>query len=96
MGFKYVSKNIIKGENEMDNKLLMSAAQFNLACLDKLSQKGKEGWGGWDNPEYEKEFEGKIVIQSLPLIQNDCVNIANYYMFLWNLMEVKNKGENEK
>ena len=78
----------------MDNKLLNSSMKFNLACMDKLRQKEKKGWIGWDNPEYEKEFEGKIVIQSLPLMQNDCVNISNYCMFLWNLME--NKKEEDK
>ena len=77
----------------MDNKLVDSAMKFNLACLDKLSQKEKRGWVGWDNPEYKKEFEDKIVIQSLPLIQNDCVNIANYCMFLWNLMEMEKEEE---
>ena len=77
----------------MDNKLRLAKINFEYACHKKLEAKEKLGWKGWDDLEHKKEFEGKIVIQSLPLIQNDCVNIANYCMFLWNLMEMEKEEE---
>jgi len=72
----------------MDNKLLDSAAKFNLACLDKLSQKEKEGWGGWDWESCKFSFEKRIKHDAKSkLTQKSLVNIANYCMFLWNLKE---------
>ena len=73
----------------MEEKLFNALMKFIRVCDAKLTEKEEKGWVGWDNPEYEKEFEGEIVIQSLPLTQNDCVNIANYCMFLWNLKEIR-------
>jgi len=72
----------------MDGKLLNSAAKFNLACLNKLSQKEKEGWGGWDWECCKTSFE-KIIKHNAKreLTQKNLINIANYCMFLWNLIE---------
>ena len=44
----------------MDDKLHYSAAKFNLACLNRLNQKGKEGRKGWDNPKFESVIAFKI------------------------------------
>ena len=72
----------------MDGKLLNSAAKFNLACLNKLSQKEKEGWGGWDWECCKTSFEKRIKHDAKrELTQKSLINIANYCMFLWNLIE---------
>lgn len=72
----------------MDGKLLNSAMKFNLACLDKLAEKEKEGWGGWDWECCKTSFEKRIKYDAKrELTQKRIINITNYCMFLWNLME---------
>ena len=76
------------------SKLDNASMKFHLACVVKLKEKEKEGYTGWDNPDWEKAFENIVKDRSqLELTQKNLVNISNYCMFLWNLIENKKKGE---
>ena len=80
----------------MERKLLDSTMKFNLACLDKLRQKEKEGWVGWDNPHWKEAFEKRIKdLPQFELTQNNLVNISNYCDFLWNLLEQEKEVNNK-
>ena len=71
-------------------KLLDSAMRFNLHCLNKLKEKEKEGWIGWDDKKKKCLFENRLKHDIFcELTQNRLVNIANYCNFLWNLIEEK-------
>ena len=64
--------------------------KFNLACLDKLRQKEKEGWIGWDDKKYKCSFEDRMKHDVYSeLTQKRLVNISNFCNFLWNLIEAK-------
>ena len=72
------------------SKLDNTSMKFHLACVVKLKEKEKEGYTGWDNPDWKKAIRRIIKDRSqLELTQKHLVNIANYCMFLWNLIEDK-------
>uniref|UniRef100_A0A6M3IF50 Uncharacterized protein n=1 Tax=viral metagenome TaxID=1070528 RepID=A0A6M3IF50_9ZZZZ len=74
----------------MEKKLLNSTIKFSLACLGKLEEKESNGWGGWDWEACKTSFEKRIKHDAKSkLTQKSLVNIANYCMFLWNLIENK-------
>jgi len=78
----------------MNKKLANSTQHFYLACLVKLEEKEKAGWGGWDKTYNKELFEEDVTIRAKkPLTQSNLVDISNYCNFLWNLLEV-NKGGN--
>jgi len=80
----------------MDKKLLSATMKFNLACLNKLAEKEKEGWVGWDNPEGKDGFKSEIEEHwqvKRELTQDDLVDISNYCNFLWNLKELPKEAK---
>ena len=70
--------------------LMKAQDNFKLECFEVLMEKARQGYHGWDNPKWKAYFEKNIVSQSLPLTQKECINIANFAMFVWYLIE---KGE---
>ena len=79
----------------MNDKLLNSTMKFKLACLNKLTEKEKAGWTGWDNQDAENGFKNELKVHydRKDWTQDDLIDISNYCMFLWNLIEVKIKEE---
>ena len=74
----------------MEKKLLSATMKFNLACLNKLTEKEKAGWTGWDSEDYDGIFDSRIeTLAKGELTQNNLVNISNYCMFLWNIKELR-------
>ena len=77
----------------MEKKISTATMKFNLACLNKLEEKERKGWVGWDNPEWKDEFKSEIENHvKRDLTQDDLIDISNYCMFLWNLQRGKEGG----
>ena len=78
----------------MEDKLFNASMEFYRACDIKLELKEKEGWAGWDNPEFEKKLRNDLRSHvEKALSQENLVDIANFCDFLWNLIQVKKGGE---
>ena len=78
----------------MEDKLFNASMKFHLACVVKLKEKEKAGWTGWDNPDSKRILGTKLMEHTIrPFTQNNLINISNYCMFLWNLIEITRKEE---
>ena len=77
----------------MEDKLFNASMEFYRACDVKLELKEKEGFTGWNNPENKKLLKGGFEEHICKaLTQDNLVDIANYCMFLWNLIQGSKKG----
>ena len=64
--------------------------RFIRVCDKKLTEKERQGYIGWDDKKYKCRFEDRLKHDIFcELTQNRLVNISNFCMFLWNLMEIK-------
>jgi len=78
----------------MEDKLFNASMGFYRACDTKLELKEKEGFIGWDDPEFEKDMRNNLRSHvEKALSQENLVDIANFCDFLWNLIQVKKGGE---
>ena len=75
----------------MKDKLFDASMEFIRVCDEKLTEEEEKGKIGWDNPDLKDNFKGYIRETSgkCKLKQKDLVNMANYCMFLWNLIQVE-------
>jgi len=80
----------------MEDKLFNASMEFVRTCDKRLEEKEKAGWVGWDKYVFKGRYKGKIRLLSRKqkLTQEDLVDISNYCMFLWNLIE-KRKGDSK-
>ena len=69
------------------SKLSETSRAFEHTTWSRLTEKTTQGFHGWDNPRWKTYYTRKIVEQSLPLTQKDCIDIANYCMFVWAILE---------
>ena len=78
------------GGDRERKKLRFASFEFNHACVKKLETKQKQGYSGWDNPDRKENLESLFVEHTHnPLTQRNLVDIANFCMFLWNLIEAR-------
>ena len=76
------------GGNIERKKLRFASYEFNHACIKKLEAKQKEGYSGWDEPKNKDNLESLFKEHTnRPLTQRNLVDIANFCMFLWNILE---------
>ena len=74
----------------MNKKLRVACYEFLNACMEKIKEKEEEGYGGWDKPELIKYLEEGLIEHTKKILtQDNLVDIANYCIFLWNLIEEK-------
>ena len=79
------------------SKLDNASMKFHLACVVKLKEKEKEGWVGWDNISNQEIFEKRLTRHLLKeYSQGGLIDISNYSMFLWNLIESEKELKNEQ
>jgi len=92
----------MKETNEIE-KLHDALAAFTEAMKERLDEKTENAhWRGWDDSGFAYRFKTKIIqdaerIAAPPDAYNsmlysyreqDCIDLANYAMFLWNLKRV--------
>ena len=67
--------------------------KFNYACYKKLAAKESRGFAGWDKQKNKIILEdGFYEHARKPLTQSNLIDISNYCIFLWNLIEDQKKG----
>jgi len=74
----------------MKDKLLEASMKFDFVCLNKLKAKERLGWSGWDDIKNKDILEERFIKHvKTPLTQDNLIDIANFCMFLWNLIETE-------
>ena len=69
---------------------------FSEKCFIKLIEKLTQKFEGWDNKEYKKIYQCRLLaLSKKQLTQNNLINIANYCSFLW-FMEEKAQNKIKK
>ena len=67
--------------------LLKAHEKFDHKCWLRLVERVEQGYRGWDDRDRVNEFMKKIHGKEYPYDQQDCIDIANFAMFTWNLIE---------
>lgn len=62
---------------------------FAVAMKNKLAQKAREGWSGWDSAESVEKIYTTMLAHAagVPLAREQEVDIANLAMMLWRMNE---------
>jgi len=72
----------------MEHLLKLAWNKFNNACYGKLEKKEKEGFEGWNNPDFEWTLKLKLKEHlKKEWTAENLVDISNLCDFLWNLKQ---------
>lgn len=87
---------------EEEEKLAVTNQEFSDEMLYRVLEKEEEGYEGWDERENAGRFFTKIDTRNFRTrfemgakepdweeIQEECINIANYAMFLWKIANLE-------
>ena len=79
-------------------RLTEAVVAFSAEMLDKLWDKMDEGFNGWDDPQYEKTFEQRLLAHVGKLLQGEAqeADIANFAMFIWSIKKTKAESDGVK
>ncbi len=82
----------------MKPDLSIAYNKFDIACIQKLNKKEKEGWVGWDDLNFKADLMQKLWAHCVSYVgkynnekedreknKDDLVDISMLSMFLWNL-----------
>ena len=74
----------------MKNKLRLATFEITNACMEKLEFKEKQGYGGWNDSNYENSMKEDLKKHfKKEWTQENLIDISNFCNFLWNLIEKK-------
>lgn len=73
-----------KANNEELRALANCVQEFKTNVFNRLKEKYKKGYCGWDNPNWELESIENFLRVELSKKKLNPIDIAAYAMFLWN------------